>query len=155
MCLVWRLAGCAARADSFALDDVPGTSEESAGRRGPVTARDPAFRATAVAAAAHASMIVAIAAGRDLAIAGRERKIRQPIVSAPWIRRWRERRSGGSPGSPVSHTEVSAGRGSRTVGTATRCASRRRSGVTSAMSSPSLGGFNVPIPPLASIACAC
>jgi len=155
MCLVWRLAGCAARRDSFAFDDVRGTSEESADRRGVVTARDPEFTTTAVAAVAHASTIVAIVAGRDLGIASRERKIRQPIVSAPRIRRWRERRSGGSPGSPVSHTEDSAGRGSRTVGTATRRASRRRSGVTAAMSSPSLGGFIVPIPPLASIARAC
>jgi hypothetical protein len=110
--------------------------------------------ANAVMAATHASVTPTLTTERGRSVTS-DRTDLQPIMSAPSSCRLRERRSGGSTGSSVSHTDVSAGSGSRTVGTAARCPSRRRRGVILAMSSPSLGGFNVPMPPLAAIPHAC
>jgi len=144
----------AAAVDSLPLDDESGTSEEATVGWGRLIGWLVKPCVNAITAAKHASPIPAPSPTRGGTLT-RSRTARHPSVSALRTRRRFVRRSRGSPGSSVSQTEFSAGSGSRTVGTATRRASRRRSGVTLATSSLSLGGFNVPIPPLADIPRAC
>lgn len=144
----------AALTDTLPLDDAPGRSDEATVRSGRVTGLPAMPSANAVTTARHATATPAPSATRG-GTQTLSRADRHPIASALRTRRRFVRRSRGSTGSSVSQTEPSAGSGSRTVGTATRCGSRRRRGVTSATSSLSLGGFNVPIPPLADIPHAC